>query len=167
MRKNMHKKILSVVMACTVGLLTCSMVTNVNAASTDTTEAIENDTDIPDIVDDFIDEDITSAEETDMSGIQDDYDNNAYKKSEAVDVSQFETEPEAATEIKESSSEMSSESEFDNPKVKDSESETEAKNNANEKPWYHISIADFLMQLLVAVVVIVLPGCWIYNKNKK
>ena len=167
MRKNMHKKILSVVMACTVGLLICGMVTNVNASSTDTTEAIENDTDIPEIVDDFIDEDIATVEETDMSGIQNDYDNNAYKKSEAVDVSQFETETEAATEIKESSSEMPSESEFDNSEEKDSESETEAKSDANEKPWYHISITDFLMQLLVAVVVIVLPGCWIYNKNKK
>ena len=36
-----------------------------------------------------------------------------------------------------------------------------------EKPWYSISLFEILMQLLVACVLIVIPGCWIYYRGKK
>lgn len=36
-----------------------------------------------------------------------------------------------------------------------------------EKSWYSISLFEILMQLLVACVLIVIPGCWIYYRGKK
>ena len=40
----------------------------------------------------------------------------------------------------------------------------EQKEEQEAKRWYAISFSDIAMQLLVAMLLIVLPGCWIYYK---
>lgn len=47
------------------------------------------------------------------------------------------------------------------------EQKTEQKEEQETKRWYAISFFDIAMQLLVAMLLIVLPGCWIYYKYKK
>lgn len=40
------------------------------------------------------------------------------------------------------------------------------KKNDNEK-WFHFSFKGFLLQVLVAITLIVLPGCYIYMNNQR
>lgn len=47
------------------------------------------------------------------------------------------------------------------------EQKTKQKEEQETKRWYAISFFDIAMQLLVAMLLIVLPGCWIYYKYKK
>ena len=44
------------------------------------------------------------------------------------------------------------------------EQKIKQKEEQETKRWYAISFFDIAMQLLVAMLLIVLPGCWIYYK---
>lgn len=37
----------------------------------------------------------------------------------------------------------------------------------NEEKWFHFSLKGFLFQVLVAMILIVLPGCYIYTKGSR
>lgn len=80
-----------------------------------------------------------------------------------------ETEPE--TNGQEKKAEKATNTETQQEETPNNTAETPAteteKAEKTEKAWYSISLFEILMQLLVACVLIVIPGCWIYYRGKK
>lgn len=77
-----------------------------------------------------------------------------------------ETEPE--TNGQEKKAEKATNTETQQEETPNNTAETPATETEKaEKPWYSISLLEILMQLLVACVLIVIPGCWIYYRGKK
>lgn len=80
-----------------------------------------------------------------------------------------ETEPE--TNGREKKAEKATNTETQQEETPNNTAETPAteteKTEKTEKAWYSISLFEILMQLLVACVLIVIPGCWIYYRGKK
>lgn len=74
-----------------------------------------------------------------------------------------ETEPETNGQEKKTEKEAIQQEAMPGNTAKTPATETEK----TEKQWYSISLLEILMQLLVACVLIVIPGCWIYYRGRK
>ena len=66
---------------------------------------------------------------------------------------------------------LTTDAKADEPATYAVESETETATTTDEilketKPWYHISIKNICVQLIVALVMIVFPGIYIYQSNR-
>lgn len=147
----------------------CSMALLASAIGTPVYAAENTATDVSSMTEqasaDLAQEQLPQAEPETPTSITSQAADEAMEEEAAVTAGQ-ETEPE--TNGQEKKTEKETNTEIQQETTPDNTAETPATETEKaEKPWYSISLFEILMQLLVACVLIVIPGCWIYYRGRK
>lgn len=144
----------------------CSMALLASAIDTPVYAAENTATDVSSMTEqasaDLAQEQLPQAEPETPTSITSQAADEAMEEEAAVTAGQ-ETEPETNGQEKKTEKEA-----MQQETTPDNTAETPAtETEKTEKPWYNIGLLGILMQLLVACVLIVAPGCCIYYRGRK